>query len=303
MAGVTTRSNHPSALWPGINAHFGLSYKEKPMQYSQVFDMNKSKKHYEEDVESTGYGLATEKPEGNSISYDSSQEGYKSRYQHVTYGLGAVVTREAIEDNQYKKKAMAGARGLAFSMRQTKEIVHATQFNRGFDATRPMGDGVAMLSAAHPTLAGTASNQLTVAADLSEASLEQALIDIRNFRNSRGLKIAVQGEKLIVPVALQFIAERIIKTNLRVGTDLNDLNAIKSMGLINRGIMVWDYLDDPDAWFMKTDCAEGLKCFTRRAIEFKQDNDFDTENAKMKTTERYSFGISDWRHIFGSEGA
>ena len=303
MAGVITRSAHPAALWPGVKAHFGLAYKEKPEQYSQVFMMDKSKKHYEEDVESTGFGLAVVKPEGESIAYDSSQQGYTSRYQHVTYGLGCVVTREAIEDNLYSEKAMAGARALAFGMRQTKEIVHANHFNRAFDPAFPGGDGAAMCSATHNTLAGDASNVLAVAADLSEASLEQALIDIRCINNSRGLQISVQGEKLIVPKQLQFIAERIIETNLRVGTDLNDVNAIKSMGLIPQGIMVWDYLTDPDAWFLKTSVMHGLKCYQRRAREFKRDNDFDTENAKMKTTERYSFGHSDWRGVFGSSGA
>jgi len=303
MAGVITRSNHPSALWPGVNAHFGLMYKEKPVQYSYVFDMKKSKKHYEEDVESTSFGLATVKEEGQSIDYDSSQEGYKARYRHITYGLGAIVTREAIEDNLYKEKAMAGAGALAFSMRQTKEVLHADHFNRGFDNQRPGGDGVAMLSAAHPTLNGTQSNILAVASDLSEASLEQMLIDIKGIRNSRGLLLGVNGEKLIVPRQLWFVAKRILSTNLRVGTDLNDVNAVKALGAISEEYMTWDYLTDPDAWFVKTDCMDGLKCFQRRAIEFKRDNDFDTENAKMKTTERYSFGHTDWRAITGSPGA
>ena len=302
MAGVITRSNHPSALWPGVNKFFGKTYNEHPEQFSQVFEVNKSTKHYEEDVESTGFGLAPIKPEGAAIQYDSDQEGTKSKYTHVVYGTGYVVTREEIEDNQYMGKSKMRAKALAYGMRQTKEIVHANVFNRAFDAGYTGGDGVSMCSTAHTSLAGNQSNTLAVAADLSEASLEQALIDIRKMRNARGLKISVQGRKLIVPVEEQFNAERIIKTNLRVGTDLNDVNAIKSMGLIANGVMVWDYLTDPDAWFLKTDAPEGLKCFMRRAIEFKQDNDFDTDNAKAKSTERYSMGWSDWRGIYGCPG-
>ncbi len=303
QGGVITRSSHPKKLWPGINAHFGQAYNEYPEQFSMVFKQETSDKHYEEDVETTGFGLAPIKAEGASIQYDSDREGYAAKYVHATIASGYVVTREEIEDGQYGKKAKPRARALAFAMRQTKEIIHANHFNRAFDANTPIGDTAAMCSLAHPTLSGNQRNMLLIPADLSEPALEDALIDIRQTRNSRGLKIAVRAMKLCVPDQLTFTAERVIKTNLRVGTDLNDINAIKSQGLIPKGIHTWTYLTDPDAWFLTTDVAEGLKTFQRRAREFKQDNDFDTENAKAKCTERYSCGISDWRAIFGSPGA
>jgi len=303
MAGTITRSAHPSLLWPGVNKVFGNAYNEHPLQYTQVYDIKKSGKHYEEDVESTGLGLAPVKPAGEAITYDSLQEGFTSKYVHVTYGLGYIITEEAIEDNQYEPKSFSGAARLARSMRQTKEIVHAQHFNRAFDATNPGGDGVAMISDAHPVLAGTQSNKLTVAADLSEASIEQMLIQMKDMRDSRGLKIHCNALKLIVADANIFNAERIMKTNLRVGTDLNDINAIKSMGLLPQGVMPWTYLTDPDAWFLKTDVPDGVKSFNRRALKFKQDNDFDTANAKAKATERYACGHSDWRAIYGSEGS
>lgn len=301
--GVITRSAHPSALWPGVNAFFGQSYNEYPLQYTKVFDKNKSTKHYEEDVETTGFGLAPKKAEGAAIQYDHDQEGYKSKYKHCVIASGYVVTREEIEDNQYMSKSKTRARNLAYAMRQTKEIIHANHFNRAFDPNHQIGDGSPMVGLAHQTLSGTQRNTLLIPADLSEPALEDALIDIRGMRNSRGLKIAVRAMCLIVPDQLTFTAERIIKTNLRVGTDLNDVNAIKSQGLIPNGIHTWTYLSDPDAWFLKTDVPNGLKTFQRREREFRQDNDFDTENAKAKSTERYSCGISDWRGIYGSAGA
>ena len=301
--GVITRSNHPSALWPGVNAHFGQSYNEHPLQYKKVFKMETSKKHYEEDVENTSFGLAPIKPEGSAVQYDFDKEGYTQRYRHAVISLGFVVTREEMEDNQYYEKAKKRSSQLAFSMRQTKEIIHANHFNRGFDANSPIGTGKSMLALDHPTLSGAQRNTLLVPADLSEPALEDMLIDIRQMRNSRGLKIAVKGQCLIVPDNLTFTAERIIKTNLRVGTDLNDVNAIKSQGLLPMGIHTWTYLTDNDAWFVKTDVPHGLKTFQRRALEFKRDNDFDTDNAKAKSSERYSCGISDFRGVFGSPGA
>jgi len=303
MAGVITRSNHPSALWPGVFAWFGQKYNEHPMECKLVFDEAKSGKHYEELVETTGFGLAPIKPEGAAIQYDSDQEGYKSRFTHDVYANGYVVTREEMEDNQYMGKSKQRAGALAFGMRQTKEIVHANVFNRAFDNAYAYGDGVSLCNLSHPTLDGTQSNTLTVAADLSEASLEQMLIDIKKSANSRGLKISIKGQKLIVPDELQFVAERIIKSNLRVGTDLNDVNAVKSMGLLRSGIMVYTYLSDPDAWFIQTDAPEGFKTLQRRGIEFRQDNDFDTENAKAKCTERYTPAVGDWRAVWGSPGA
>ena len=303
MVGTITRSNHPSALWPGVLAWFGQKYNEHPMECSMIFETNKSNKSYEELVETTGFGLAPIKPEGAAIQYDSDQEGYKNRFDHDVYALGYIVTREEMEDNQYQGKSKRRAGALAFGMRQTKEIVHANVFNRAFDPAYSYGDGASLCSTSHATLDGTQSNTLAIAADLSEASLEQMLIDIKKSKDSRGLKISIKGDKIIVPDELTFTAERILKSNLRVGTDLNDVNAIKSMGMLRGGKMVYTYLTDPDAWFIQTNVQEGLQTLKRRGIEFRRDNDFDTENAKAKCSERYTPGVGDWRCLWGSPGA
>ena len=303
MTGVITRGNFPKLLWPGLNKVWGTAYNQYPAQWSQVFDDSKaSNMAYEEDVEATGFGLASIKTEGGSISYDSHSQGPTTRYTHVTYALGFQCTREEEEDNKYEKVAKGRTRMLAFSMRQTKEIVLANIFNRAFNSSYTGGDGKEMVATDHPIVAGTQSNELSPAADLSEAALESMLIQIGDATNSRGLKIRLQGRKLIVPNALQFEAERILNSNLRPGTANNDVNAMRSMGKLPDGVFVWNYLTDTDAFFIKTDSPDSVKHFTRRAVEFKQDNDFDTENHKYKSTERYSAGWSDFRGIFGSEG-
>lgn len=299
---VISRGNHPKALWPGIHAWFGLSYDKYPAQWKGVFDSENSTMAYEEDVESTGFGYAQLKAEGSAISYDSHNQGPTTRYTHVTYGLGYIVTREELEDNKYEKVSRARSRALAFSMKETKEVVMANIFNRAFTSSYTGGDGKEMIATDHPTVAGSQSNELSPAADLSEAALETMLIQIGDATNSRGLKIKLTGRKLIVPPALQFEAERILNSNLRPGTANNDVNAIRSMGMLPDGCMVWNYLTDTDAFFIKTNCPDGLNHFQRRALEFKQDNDFDTENAKAKSTERYSGGWSDWRAVYGSTG-
>lgn len=303
MAGVITTGNHPKALWPGINAWFGLSYEEYPIEYAKVFDEETSDKAYEEDVEASGFGLAPVKLEGQGVSYDSHTQGYTKRYTHVAYGLGYIVTKEELADNLYEKVSKSRARSLAFSMRQTKEVVHANVFNNGFDTNYAGGDGLPLFSASHTSLNGTWSNILAVAADLSEASLEDQMINIMNATNARGLRIALTPQMLVVPVNEAFNAQRIVKSSLQNDTANNAINAIKSMGLLPKGVMPWHYLTDTDAWFVKTDAPEGVKTFKRAALEFTKDGDFDTDNAKAKAYERYSCGWTDPRAVYGSAGA
>lgn len=303
MSGVITTGNHPKALWPGIRKWFGRMYDEFPVEYSQVFDMDSSDKAYEEDVEVTGFGLAPIKAEGQSLSYDSESQGYTKRYTHVAYSLGYIVTKEELADNQYEVVSKRRSRALAFSMRQTKEVVHANVFNRAFDSNYAGGDGKELLATDHPSLAGSWSNELAVAADLSEASLEDIMIQIAMATNSRGLRIALTGQQLIVPPQESFNAERITKSTLQNDTANNAVNAIRSKGLLPKGVMTYHYLTDADAWFVKTNCPSGLVGLTRQAIEFDKDNDFDTKNAKASAYERYAAGWTDPRGLYGSPGS
>jgi hypothetical protein len=298
-----TSGNHPKSLWPGVKAFFGKTYKEKPAVSGMVFDTMTSDKSYEEVVEETGFGLAPQKAEGSGVVYDTDSQGYVTRFTNVTYGLGAVITREAIEDNQYESVATRKASKLARSMRQTRENVHANVLNRFTTAGYVGGDGVVLGSASHPSLVGNQSNILAVAADLSEASIEDLLIQIRQATDSRGLRIQLEGVKLIVAPGESFNATRILSSANQSGTANNDINATKAMGMLPGGVVVWDYLSDADAWFIKTDAPEGLMTFNRRAVALTQDNDFDTENAKMKATERFACGWGDWRGLYGSVGA
>lgn len=298
-----TTGSHPKSLWPGVKKFFGKTYAEKPMVCDMVFDAMSSNKAYEEYVEETGFGLAPVKTEGNAVSYDTDAQGYISRLTNTTYGLGAKVTREAIEDNQYESVAMKKAKKLARSMRQTKENVFANILNRGFNSSYTGGDGKELLATDHPTLDGSQSNELAVAADLSEASLENMLTQIRQAKDSRGLRIQLKGQMLIVPPELEFEATRIVSSVNQSGTANNDINAMRELGMLPKGVVVWDYLTDTDAWFIKTDADTGLIRQQRRALALTQDNDFDTENALMKATERYVGGWGDWRGIYASPGA
>lgn len=300
---VITSGNHPKLLWPGLKALFGTTYADVPLQHTEVFETFESDKSYEEDVELTGFGLAPVKSEGSGISYDSHTQGPTTRYTNVTYGLGFIETIEAVEDNQYKSRATSRTKMLARSMRITKETVMANIINRGFDSNYVGGDGKELLATDHPSLSGSQQNELTTAADLSEASLEDLFILIMNATDSRGLRIRLMPKKLIVPSNLTFEAERIVKSNLQNDTSNNAINAIKSKGVLPEGVMTWQYLTDTDAWFVKTDAPESLKLFNRRALAMAKDSDFDTDNFKHKATERYSGGWSDWRGIFGSAGA
>ena len=301
--GVINTSSFAKSLWPGINAWYGKAYNEYPVEYTKLFETFKSRKAFEEDVGISSFGLAHVKGEGSSIVYDSERQTLISRYQHTVFALGFMVTREAYDDDQYDVVGQRRAQGLAFSMRQTKEINAANVYNRAYTAGYVGGDGVVLLSKAHPNwVGGTWSNILATASDLSEAALEQASIDIQNFRNDRGLLIAVKPKSLILPPSLEFEAKRILGTDGRVGTNLNDLNAVKTMGIIPE-VVVNHYLTDPDAWFIRTNVPHGMKHFERDPDEFGMDTDFDTENAKYKARARYSFGWTDPRGLFGSPGA
>lgn len=303
MAGVITTGNHPKALWPGIKAWYGRNYDEHDEEWSKCFTIEGSEKNYEEDVEATGFGLAPVKSQGSSVQYDSETQGDVSRYTHVAYALGYIVTREELDDNLYEMVSKRRAQALAFSMRQTKENVHANIFNRAFNSSYTGGDGKELLATDHPTKDGTQSNELSTAADLSEASLEDLIIQIMGAKNSRGLKISLMPKALLVPRQLWFEANRIMKSTLQNDTANNAVNVLKATNAIPEGVYVNHYFTDADAWFVKTNAPRGLMHFDRVANEFSTDNDFDTLNAKAKAYERYSAGWTDFRGLYGSPGA
>jgi len=304
--GLITTGSMTKALWPGVNAWFGESYSEWPVEYTDLFTESKSSRAFEEEVGISGFGLAVEKAEGTGVSYDEARQSYIQRYVNRTYMLGFMITQEAIEDNQYNLAVLGkrDAKALAFSMRQTKEILAANVYNRAFSSTYTFADAKELCATDHPLFAGgTFSNELTTAADLSEASLEQAAIDIGGFVNDRGLKISILPKTLIIPKELLFEATRILKSELQSGGANNDINAIKSAGLFPGGLKVNHYLTDTDAWFIRTNAPEGMKYFNRVETTFGMDNDFDTTNAKFKARFRCSFGATDPRGIYGSPGA
>lgn len=299
---VINSGSFAKALWPGVNAWYGKAYGEYSTEYNKLFDTYKSSKAFEEDVGVSSFGLAAVKPEGAPILYDSERQAFITRYSHVVYALGFVITREIMDDDQYDVVGQRKAQGLAYSMRQTKEVIAANVYNRAFNTSYTFGDGKAILFNYHPNFAGgTWSNILATAADLSEAALEQACIDIAGFTNDRGLLIAAKPKTLIIPRQLMFEAKRILGTDGQVYSADNTLNAIKSMGMIPE-VVVNHYLTNADDWFIRTDVPHGMKHFERRADAFEMDNDFDTENARFKATARYSFGMTDPRGLFGSAG-
>jgi len=300
---VINSGSFAKALWPGVNAWYGKEYGEYPVEWDQLFEKNTSSRAFEEDVGVSSFGLAVVKPEGAPISYDSERQGFITRYNHVVYALGFVITREMVEDDLYDVVGQRKAKGLAYSMRQTKEVIGANVYNRAFNASFTGGDGKEMIATDHPNVAGgTWSNELLTPADISEAALEQASIDIQAFTNDRGLLIAARPMKLIITPNQEFEVKRILGSALRVATPNNDLNALKTMGIIPE-VVVNHYLTDTDAWFIRTSVKGGPKYFERRGDAFDMDNDFDTENAKFKATARYSFGFTDPRGVYGSAGA
>lgn len=299
--GVITRSNHPDALWPGVEDWWGKSYSSFPQQWSMIFEKKKSNKAYEKVIETTGFGYVPVKAEGASVAFDSDYEGVSNTFTNVTYGLGYIVTREEMDDDLYAYVSKTRVRALSRSQNITQETVHANVLNRAFNASFPGGDAVALCSNAHPTISGNQSNLLT-AADFSETSLEDGLKQIAAATDARGLLIALQTAKLVVSRGDMFNATRILKSELRTNTANNDINAVKSMGIVGEGV-VNNYLTDQDAWFLQTDAPDGLISMRRREMEFDQDNDFDTENAKAKSTIRYSTGWGDFRGVYGNAGA
>jgi hypothetical protein len=298
-----SRSQLVKELEPGLNALFGLEYKNYENQHTQIFDTENSDRAFEEEVMLSGFANAEVKPEGSGVVYDNAQETFTARYTHETIALAFSITEEAIEDNLYDRLASRYTKALARSMANTKQVKAANVLNNAFNSSYAGGDGKELCATDHPIIAGTFKNELSTSADLNETSLEQALIDIAAFVDERGLKIAARGMKLIIPSELQFTAERLMKSAQRVGTADNDINAIKNMGMIPQGYVVNNYLTDTDAFFIKTDVPNGMKMFNRASISTKMEGDFDTGNVRYKARERYSFGWSDPRGIFGSPGA
>ena len=296
-----SRAQLVKELEPGLNALFGLEYKQYVNEAAEIFETENSDRAFEEEVMLAGFANATVKPEGQGISYDSAQETFTARYTNETIALAFAITEEAIEDNLYDRLASRYTKALARSMANTKQVKGAAVLNNAFSTSYVGGDGKALCATDHPTLAGTFSNELATAADLNETSLEQALIDIAAFTDERGLKIAARGVKMIIPSALQFTAERLMKSKGRTGTADNDINAINNMGAIPEGYVVNHYLTDTSKWFIKTDVPNGLKHFTRAPLKTSMEGDFDTGNVRYKARERYVFGFSDPRGIFGSD--
>jgi hypothetical protein len=301
MAVIAT-GNHPKALWPGVHSWFGAKYDEHGREYEKLFDMKSSNKNYEELVQQTGFGLAPVKPEGSSTQFDHHSQGYTARGTNVAYSLGYIVTREELADNLYSEVSMRRAGSLAFSMAQTRENVGANVYNRAFNSTYTGGDGKELLATNHPSVSGNQSNELATAADLSEASLEDLTIQIMNAVDPKGLKISLTPKRLIVPTALVYDAERILKSQLRSGTADNDTNALRAMGVIPE-VVVNHYLTDTDAWFIRTNAPDGLVWFDREAVQFTKDTDFDTDNAKAKGYMRFVPFWGDWRGLYGTPGA
>jgi hypothetical protein len=299
-----SRQQLAKELEPGLNALFGLEYQNYENQHADIFDIENSDRAFEEEVMLSGFANAAVKSEGAAVTFDNANETFTSRYTHETVALAFAITEEAVEDNLYDSIAKRYTKALARSMANTKQIKAANVLNNGFSSSFPGGDGKELFATDHPTVsAGDLSNELATSADLSETSLEQAMIDIAAFKDERGLKIAARGLKLIIPSELQFTAERIMKSPARVGTSDNDLNALASKGMIPQGYVVNNFLTDTDAFFIKTDVPNGMKMFNRAGIKTAMEGDFDTGNMRYKARERYSFGFSDWRGMYGSPGA
>ena len=300
-----SRSQLVKELEPGLNALFGLEYRRYDQEHKEIYATESSDRAFEEEVMLSGFANADVKPEGSGVSYDEAQETFTARYTMETVALAFAITEEAMEDNLYDRLSSRYTKALARSMANAKQVKAAVPLNNGLPAvaTFKTGDGVSLINATHTTIAGSFSNTLSTAADLNETSLEQALIDIAAFTDERGLKIAARGMKMIIPSALQFTAERILKSPGRVGTADNDINALKNMGMIPEGFRVNHYLSDTDAWYIITDVPNGMKHFDRSPLKTSMEGDFDTGNVRYKARERYVFGASDPRGIYASPGA
>jgi hypothetical protein len=305
VAGVITTGSSPKALWPGIKAWWGQVYASHPQEWKDLFDEERSTQNYEQIVQEIPFGLAAVKNQGQSVTYDSQFQGYIATFTHIVYGLGYQVTREEIEDNLYPKLARQRTQSLAISMSETRENVHAATYNNAFTNSGP--DGVSLLNSAHPNVTGgTFSNILSPAAPLSEAALQDICVLIMQATNDRGLKIALMPQSLHVAPSNYFTASVILKSMFQTNTANNNVNIIATNNMFPKGAFVNHYFTTPNAWFVRTrmpDPLQGLVSFTRRAIEFTKDNDFNTENEMAKSTERYSCGYSDPRCLYGSLGS
>jgi hypothetical protein len=291
-------------LLPGLNALFGMEYARYGEEHKEIYETETSERSFEEETKLSGFSAAPVKNEGSAISYDNGQEAWTARYNHETIALGFSLTEEAIEDNLYDSLSARYTKALARAMSYTKQVKAAAVLNNGFSSAYPGGDGVALFSDAHPLVSGgTNSNSPATAADLNETSLENAVIQIAAWTDERGLLIAAKPRKLIVPPALQFVATRLLETELRVGTNDNDVNAIKNNGSIPEGSTINHFLTDTNAWFLTTDVPNGMKHFVRTPLTQSMDGDFDTGNVRYKSRERYSFGFSDPLGMYGSPGA
>ena len=297
-----SRSQLVKELEPGLNALFGLEYKRYENQHAEIYTAENSDRAFEEEVMLSGFANAQVKAEGAGVSFDEAQETFTARYTHETVALAFAITEEAIEDNLYDRLASRYTKALARSMSNAKQVKAVEPLINGF-GTFKTGDGVALFSGSHPTVAGTFSNTLATAADLNETSLEQSMIDIAAMTDERGLRVAARGVKMVIPSELQFTAERLMKSQGRTGTADNDINAIVSMGMVPQGYRVNNYLTDTDAFYILTDVPNGMKMFTRAPLNTAMEGDFDTGNVRYKARERYSFGVSDPRGIFASPGA
>ena len=304
MAAIS-RSQLVKELEPGLHALFGLEYKRWEREHAEIFTEETSERAFEEETLITGFGAAPTKSEGASVEFDSAAEQWTARYVHETVALAFAITEEAVEDNLYDTLSRRYTAALARSMAYTKQVKAANVLNNAFSSSFPGGDGKELIATDHPTVqAGTQSNEPSTAADLSESSLENAIISIGGFADDRNIPVAVQARKLVIPKELAFTAQRILKSELRVGTADNDVNALNSMGMFPEGYVVNHYLTDTDAFFILTDLTNtGLKMFQRRPLKTSMEPDFETGNMRFKASERYSFGFSDWRCIFGSPGA
>jgi len=300
-----SRAQLVKELEPGLNALFGLEYKRYENQHAEIYNIESSDRAFEEEVMLSGFGNAQVKPEGQGISYDDAQETFTARYTHETVALAFAITEEAIEDNLYDRLASRYTKALARSMANSKQVKAAAPLINGLPSTDSFdsGDGVSLFNTSHTTLGGSFANTLATQADLNETSLEQSLIDIGEMTDERGLLIAAKGVKMIVPPENQFNAERLMKSQGRTGTADNDINAVNSMGMIPQGYRVNNYLTDADSWYIITDVPNGMKMFVRSPLSTAMEGDFDTGNVRYKARERYSFGVSDTRGIYGVEGA
>uniref|UniRef100_A0A6M3IPX8 Putative capsid protein n=1 Tax=viral metagenome TaxID=1070528 RepID=A0A6M3IPX8_9ZZZZ len=303
MPSVIATGNHPKALWPGVKAWFGVGYGEHPEEFRDLFDTSTSDQAWEEDVMTSGFPLAQIKREGQARTYAGHAQVYTARYTHVAYSLGYIVTYEELKDNKYEKLSSGRAKSLGFSMRQTKENVGANVYNRAFNTNYTGGDGQILIVGTHPSAIGSQSNVLATAADISEVSLEDLIIMVMGATDHNGLKIGLMARSLHVPRQLWFEANRILKSTLQVDSANNTVNVLKMTGEFPSGIKVNHFFSDSDAYFVRTNCPDGMKHYQRDRIDLEQDNDFDTKNARASSYDRYAFGWSDWRSVYGTPGA